>query len=170
MRYSIRRFASPLRCDIPALLESACLKALAKRPTDRHASAKELGRAVEIWQEVARKDAEQALRESEALYHSLVETMPLILVRKDLESRFTFGNTRFSQAIGKPIEEILGKTDFDIGPTEVASQIAGRSIRISLSSLSRVLDGDQSSHQSRTVLHLRAKLQSHRSGDADRRT
>jgi PAS domain S-box-containing protein len=55
----------------------------------------------------------EALRQSEALYHSLVETLPVHVWRKDLESRFTFGNERFCKLLGHPLHEILGKTDFD---------------------------------------------------------
>src|SRR5207248_7041077 len=49
-----------------------------------------------------RKQAEEALRDSEALYHSLVETLPLHVFRKDLQGRFTFGNKLFCQSLGKP--------------------------------------------------------------------
>jgi PAS domain S-box-containing protein len=47
----------------------------------------------------SRKQAEQALRESEALYHSLVETLPVNLFRKDSEGRFTFVNRRFCETL-----------------------------------------------------------------------
>jgi PAS domain S-box-containing protein len=69
-----------------------------------------------------RKQAEQALRDSEALYHSLVETLPLNVFRKDLQSRFTFGNKLFCQTLGKPREEFIGKTDFDFYPAELAEK------------------------------------------------
>src|SRR3954465_4670864 len=39
-----------------------------------------------------RRLAEVKLRDSEALYHSLVETLPQNIFRKDLEDRFTFAN------------------------------------------------------------------------------
>jgi PAS domain S-box-containing protein len=69
-----------------------------------------------------RKQAEQALRDSEALYHSLVETLPLNVFRKDLQSRFTFGNKLFCQTLGKPLEQFIGKTDFDFYPAELAEK------------------------------------------------
>jgi PAS domain-containing protein len=58
-------------------------------------------------------DVETALKHSEAFYHSLVETLPHNIFRKDLNGRFTFVNSRFSETIGVKIENILGKTDFD---------------------------------------------------------
>jgi PAS domain S-box-containing protein len=70
----------------------------------------------------ARKQAEQALRDSEALYHSLVETLPLNVFRKDRQGRFTFGNQRFAESLGRPLDEILGKTDYAFFPPELAAK------------------------------------------------
>src|SRR5208283_2580893 len=59
---------------------------------------------------------------SETLYHSLVETLPQNIFRKDLEGRFTFGNQQFCRSLGRSLEEIVGKTDFDFFPAELAAQ------------------------------------------------
>jgi PAS domain S-box-containing protein len=69
-----------------------------------------------------RKRAELALRDSEALYHSLVESLPFHLLRKDTEGRFTFANRSFCAAIKKPLGEIVGKTDFHFYPAEMAQK------------------------------------------------
>jgi PAS domain S-box-containing protein len=69
-----------------------------------------------------RKRAEEALRDSEVLYHSLVEHLPQNIFRKDTAGRFTFANRLFCQTSGKPVEEILGKTDFDFYPAELAEK------------------------------------------------
>jgi len=69
-----------------------------------------------------RKKSEQALRDSEALYASLVEHLPVNILRKDLESRFTFANKAFCELLGKPLEEIVGKTDLDFYPAELANK------------------------------------------------
>lgn len=111
-----------LNPDAPAALEAVCLRALAKQPADRYDSAGALAQEVQHWQEVQRRQAEEALQASEALYHSLVETLPLCVWRKDLEGRFTFGNKRFCDTVGKPLEEIRGKTDFDFYPPELAEK------------------------------------------------
>jgi two-component system, sensor histidine kinase and response regulator len=66
--------------------------------------------------------AVQALRDSEALYHSLVEGLPLNIFRKDREGRFTFGNRRFCETIRRPLAGIIGKTDFDFFPPELAEK------------------------------------------------
>ena len=69
-----------------------------------------------------RRQAEQALRKSESLYHSLVETMPQNVFRKDLQGRFTFANQQYCNHYHCKLEDILGKTDFDFFPKEWAEQ------------------------------------------------
>ena len=45
--------------------------------------------------------AVRALRETEVIYHSLVETLPQMILRKDLDGRFTFANQRFCSELGQ---------------------------------------------------------------------
>lgn len=83
-------------------------------------------RTEELHQEVQHhKRTEQALAVSERLMVSLVETLPQNVLRKDLDGRFTFVNGFFCRTVGKPKEEILGKTDFDLFPAELASKYRG---------------------------------------------
>jgi GAF domain-containing protein len=49
---------------VPPGLEAACLKALAKSPDDRYATAAELGREVQSWQDRERRKAEDELRQA----------------------------------------------------------------------------------------------------------
>jgi PAS domain S-box-containing protein len=72
--------------------------------------------------EVRRKAAEEQLTASEAFYHTLVETLPQNIYRKDLRGRFTFANTRFQTEMGRPLSEIVGKTDFDFFPEDLAER------------------------------------------------
>ena len=69
-----------------------------------------------------RKVAEEKLVTSEAFYHSLVENLPQNIFRKDLNERFTFANQNFCQMLGRPLEEIIGRNDFDFYPAELASK------------------------------------------------
>ena len=69
-----------------------------------------------------RKRAEAALRESQSLYHSLVEVLPLNICRKDLAGRFTFANRRFLEASNRSLADLVGKTDFDLHPPELAEK------------------------------------------------
>jgi len=70
-----------------------------------------------------RKLAEDRLRESELLYQSLVEHLPLYITRKDTQGRFTFGNRRLLSALGQTSEQLLGKTDYDFLPPEAAAKL-----------------------------------------------
>src|SRR3989304_308059 len=59
---------------------------------------------------------------SESEYHSLVESLPLQILRKDTQGRVVFGNKKYCDAMNKPLAELLGKTDFDIFPAELAKK------------------------------------------------
>jgi two-component system, sensor histidine kinase and response regulator len=84
----------------------------------------ELARAnEELTREMAdRERAQQVLRDSEALYSSLVENLPVHVLRKDRAGRFEFANRSFCELVGKPLAEIVGKTDFDLYPAELAQK------------------------------------------------
>ncbi len=66
----------------------------------------------------ARKEAEEGLRESQALYHSLVEHVPAGVFRKDAAGRYVFVNARYCRIHGGPPEHFLGRT-----ATEVAADL-----------------------------------------------
>ncbi|MFI5378257.1 MAG: sensor histidine kinase [Tepidisphaerales bacterium] len=69
-----------------------------------------------------RRILEESVRKSEAFYVSLVETVPQAIFRKDLDGRFTFANRRFCDAVGLPLGRIVGRTDFDLFPKELAEK------------------------------------------------
>ncbi len=69
-----------------------------------------------------RKQAEESLRESQSLYHSLVESSPLSICRKDLAGRFTFANQHFLELSNITLADLVGKTDFDLHPPELAEK------------------------------------------------
>ena len=77
-------------------------------------------RTAELTRENAeRKKAELALRESQELYHSLVEQLPINVYRKDADGRFVYVNSRFCQIKGRTAEQILGQTaDAMVTPAE----------------------------------------------------
>jgi PAS domain S-box-containing protein len=80
-------------------------------------------RTEELHEEVLQhRRTETALGISERLMVSLVETLPHSIIRKDLAGRFSFVNGVFCRAIGKSREEILGKTDFDLFPRDLAAK------------------------------------------------
>jgi len=69
-----------------------------------------------------RGDFETALRDAEAVYHSLVESLPLSVLRKDARGRIQYANAQACEQIGITISELIGKTDFDLFPAELAKK------------------------------------------------
>lgn len=69
-----------------------------------------------------RKRAEQAVHDSELLYHSLVDCLPQNIFRKDRSGRFTFVNPSFCQTLKRTPEEILGRTDSDFFPPALSAK------------------------------------------------
>ena len=68
------------------------------------------------------KQAVEAIQNSEALYHSLVDRLPINVTRKDLDGRITFANTPFCDLVERTSEELIGLTDYDLSPPEVAEK------------------------------------------------
>jgi PAS domain S-box-containing protein len=62
------------------------------------------------------------MRETETSYRSLVENLPQNIFRKDLDGRFTFANSKFCATINRPKSEIIGKTDCDLFPPDLAAK------------------------------------------------
>ena len=77
-----------------------------------------------------KREAEAKLRDSEALYHSLVETLPQNIFRKDLQERFTFANQQFCKTLGRSLADITGKTDFDFFPPDMAAKFQRDDTRV----------------------------------------
>ena len=69
-----------------------------------------------------RKRTERALRDFEARYQSLIESLPLTTWSKDLDGKFTFVNQRFLDAVGRPLGEVLGRLDDDFFPPELVEK------------------------------------------------
>ena len=69
-----------------------------------------------------RKQAQEAHRFSQLLYSSLIESLPVHVTRKDLQGHFTFVSQSFCDLVGMSFEEILGKTDYDLFPPQLAAK------------------------------------------------
>ena len=61
-----------------------------------------------------RKNVEESLKASEALYHSFVEHLPASVFRKDSQGRFVFVNKQFCLTKGLNEKDILGKTPLEM--------------------------------------------------------
>jgi len=100
------------------------------RPTVRRvhqemASLEQLNDTLEQRVQERTAEAEQrsrALARSEALYRSLVDNLPLYVLRKDTAGRFTWVNGNLCKLLGRPADEIIGKTDHDFYPPQLAEK------------------------------------------------
>ncbi|MEZ6145533.1 MAG: response regulator [Planctomycetaceae bacterium] len=69
-----------------------------------------------------KKWADRQLRVLEAAYDSLVQNLPVGLIRKDLNGVFEFVNRPVCKEFGSTLEEVVGKTDYDFFPNELAEK------------------------------------------------
>jgi len=65
---------------------------------------------------------EDEMNDSHALLRTMLDGLPQNVLCKDSQGKFVFGNRQFCQTLGKPLEEIVGKSDFDFFPTELAEK------------------------------------------------
>lgn len=71
-----------------------------------------------------RKEAEQALRDSEERFRHLIETTSDLVWEVDENGRYTYVSPRIEQILGYRPEEIVGKTPFDFMPFKEANRVA----------------------------------------------
>jgi PAS domain S-box-containing protein len=70
-----------------------------------------------------RKRAEERLRQSEALLRTVIDALPERIFAKDVDGRFTLANLAEVRLDGlSSFEELLGKSDFDIYPVDLAQE------------------------------------------------
>jgi PAS domain S-box-containing protein len=69
-----------------------------------------------------RKRVEEALMESEVRYRTLVSHIPQKIFYKDCNSVYISCNDLYAQDLGMPATDIIGKTDFEFYPSELAKK------------------------------------------------
>jgi PAS domain S-box-containing protein len=96
--------------EVPAALEAACLKAMAKNPRDRYSSATDLAQEVQRWQEVQRRQAEDALRQQTIILRSILNSMGEGVLVADAEGKLIHMNPAAERMVGHPLEASLAGT------------------------------------------------------------
>jgi PAS domain S-box-containing protein len=72
-----------------------------------------------------RKEAEEALREGEALLQSILDNAPGVIFIKDRQGRYILLNKAFEETLHVTRADALGKTDYDLFPKETAEVLLG---------------------------------------------
>ncbi len=93
--------------------------------------------------------------QSEYLYSSLVESLPQIIVRKDAAGRFTYANPNFATLVDRPLELILGRTDDDLYPAELASKLHADDQRVMATGESLTYERVTERHGARQHLQIK---------------
>ncbi|MDZ8187158.1 MAG: PAS domain S-box protein [Nostoc sp. ChiSLP02] len=88
------------------------------------------------------KEAEEALQESNTLLRSILESTPDFIVVKDLDGRHVALNSNLAKFFGKPIEEIIGKDDFELLSPEVASAMMAKDRQIMTAGIAETYEED----------------------------
>ena len=80
------------------------------------------GRLVVIRNITNRKATEEALKQSERLYHTLIETLPVAIFRKNKDLKYIYVNQLYADNEGLAPEDIYGRTDAEMHSLDMASQ------------------------------------------------
>lgn len=81
------------------------------------------GHTLMVFEDITdRRAVIERLRESESLNRNLVEHMPLRIFIKDRESRYRSCNAAFARDLGLTPDEIIGKSDLDLFPRQLAEE------------------------------------------------
>jgi two-component system, cell cycle sensor histidine kinase and response regulator CckA len=90
-------------------------------PISVRASAIPGDRYLAIFQDITLSvEAEQEIRHQSGLIRSLLDSIPDLIFYKDLNGIYLGCNPTFAEFAGRPRHEIIGRTDHDLFPAEVA--------------------------------------------------
>ncbi len=106
--------------------------------------------------EAAREQAKEELENSHSLLHSVIESTPDSIFVKDLQGRYQMINSAGAIAMGKTVEEIIGKDDREFLPESIWRQIQATDRRIMETGETQILE-EQVTIDSATRTYLSTK-------------
>ncbi len=104
-----------------------------------------LGTLATIADVTKRKQAEEALRESQQIFESFMSNSPTTAYIKDEQGRYIYVNRRIEHLFNRKRADWIGKTDFDLFPVETAKQRRDNDLA--------VLAADKTVEVQETLLH-----------------
>jgi PAS domain S-box-containing protein len=84
----------------------------------------------QIGQFIERKQAEEELQVSQALYQSFTNYSPIQAFIKDEAGRYVYVNPTVERAYNRPLSEWVGKTDFDFFSNDVAQDFRANDLTV----------------------------------------
>ncbi len=139
LKYFISHWRSLLKGEAPEYYE---IKIIKKNGEHRWVLQKNLmikdnnGKAVAIEGIVTditnRKITEEALINSEAEKKAILDNLPHLAWLKDSDGKYLSVNESFANSVEKSIEEIVGKTDYDLYPEQIAQGYREEDLKIML--------------------------------------
>ena len=82
-----------------------------------------IGQAIIVTLDITeRKQAEEALRQSEERFARFMQHLPGLAWIKDMQGRYVYANAAAEKAFSTPREKLYGRTDQEIFPPQVAAQ------------------------------------------------
>lgn len=109
MDHSARRLNPTQRAGLQTVAHAVTLHLELREKESRLAETTELSRLTKV-----------RLRDNEAYFQSLVESLPQNIFCKDLSGRFTFVNLAFCRTLKRESTQLIGLTDFDLFPEDLA--------------------------------------------------
>jgi PAS domain S-box-containing protein len=79
-----------------------------------------------------RKKTEEDLRQSRQLLESVLENSPAVIYAKRKDGRYTYINREWETVCNFPREQVLGSTDHDVFPVEIADQFRSNDLAVLL--------------------------------------
>lgn len=96
----------------------------------REDSGRALRMAGVCWDVTERWEAEEALRHSEQMLQAILDNSPTVIFLKDVQGRYLLVNRKFEQLFHIDREHILGKTDREVFPAEMAQTFRENDLRV----------------------------------------
>ena len=83
-----------------------------------------IGFATLVHDVTEKKRMEAALRESEERFSAFMNNSSVVALMRNLDGQYVYVNRAYEELVGKPANEILGRTAYEIWPPEIAKKLA----------------------------------------------